>query len=351
MPARSYIKKRESLEKKSQVLASYTTGGDWKYLASSLNVKLSTVYRWIHEGEKPDYRGGNRPRKITDEHRNFMVTKIEQNPRITLAELANLLHSNFNISVSKECVRKHLDAVMYTLKAVRYEPEKANSPENKSKRKLFVTELLHYQSMNLPILYMDETNFNLHITRKEGRSLRGSRCTTVAAGSRGANIHLIGCISNYGLIHHEIRRGSFKKDDALAWVRQCLRRANEIYQSIVVLVLDNAPCHVSVEEILKEEEFRMHFILRLSPYTPMLNPIEKAWSCLKTSVKSKLATQMPGILNMDHTGISQSEARLRHLEDVIRDSISVITPTKCSNFFASIQNLLPSILNLEDVEF
>lgn len=152
------------------------------------------------------------------------------------------------------------------------------------------------------------------------------------------------------MIHYELRRGSFKKDDALEWVRQCLRRANEIYHSIVVLVLDNAPCHVKVEEVIEEEEFRMHFVLRLFPYTPMLNPIEKAWSCLKASVKSKLATQMPAILNMDHTGVSQSEARLRRLEEVIRDSISEITHIKCSNFVASIQNLLPSILNLEDVE-
>ncbi|OAF69028.1 hypothetical protein A3Q56_03235 [Intoshia linei] len=53
---------------------------------------------------------------------------------------------------------------------------------------------------------MDETNFNLHISKKEGRLQRGERCASIAAGSRGANIH---CIGNVGLIHYEIKRGSF----------------------------------------------------------------------------------------------------------------------------------------------
>ena len=198
---------------------------------------------------------------------------------------------------------------------------------------------------------MDETNFNLHFTRKEGRSLRGTRCTTVAAGSRGANVHLIGCISSIGLIHHEVRRGSLKKEDATECFRECLRRVNEIYNSIVVLVLDNAPCHAGIDEVIQEEEFRMHFILRLAPYSPMLNPIERAWSCLKAAVKSKLAEQMQSILSNDHAGISQIKARLRQLESAIVNSVSEITRSKCGNFVVSIQNLLPSVLNLEDVQF
>ena len=126
-----------------------------------------------------------------------------------MKQLADGIREKFGLHVSSECIRLQLDNMLYTLKSVRYEPEAADTVANKEKRKKFASDLLYYQSLNLPILFMDETNFNLHVSRSEGRSLRGKRCTTVAAGSRGANVHVIGCISSMGMIYHQIRRGSF----------------------------------------------------------------------------------------------------------------------------------------------
>lgn len=49
--------------------------------------------------------------------------------------------------------------ILYTLKSVRFKPETAIMLENKEKRKQFVEELLVFQSQNLLILFLDETNF------------------------------------------------------------------------------------------------------------------------------------------------------------------------------------------------
>ena len=87
----------------------------------------------------------------------------------------------YALTISETTVFRHLDILVYTLKSVRYEPERANTPENKQKRKVVVQKLLEYQGQNLPILFMDETNFNIHISRSEGRSVRGTRCTVAAA--------------------------------------------------------------------------------------------------------------------------------------------------------------------------
>ncbi|PSN42988.1 hypothetical protein C0J52_22942 [Blattella germanica] len=51
-----------------------------------------------------------------------------------------------------------------------------------------------------------------------------------------------------------------------------------------------------MEEIFTEEEFSNHHLLTLSPYNPMLNPIESAWSCLKAAIKRNLSMQLPQIL-------------------------------------------------------
>ncbi len=61
----------------------------------------------------------------------------------------------------------------YTLEAVRFVPERANSIEN----------------------------------------------NVVSAGTQGANIHVIGCIGPHGLVYHEIQRGTFRKESAQSWMR------------------------------------------------------------------------------------------------------------------------------------
>ena len=93
-----------------------------------------------------------------------------------------------------------------------------------------------------------------------------------------------------GLLHHEVRRGSFKKTQE--FMRNCLRITQTTYQTPVVMIIDNAPCHTAIEEVFAEEKFPIHQLLRLGLYSPMLNAIEYAWSSLKASVKSDLAFQM-----------------------------------------------------------
>ena len=347
-----YLKKNQAKEKRKQLVASYESNGDWRSLAVDLGVSKFTAYRWVREGDKTDKRGGSRYQKVHEEHKKWLAAQIESNPRITLEELREGLFQNLGLKLSTQGIRIHLDAMLYTLKAIRYEPERANLSDNKVKRKQFVETLLGFQSENQPVVYMDETNFNIHISRSQGRSLSGSRCSVVAAGSKGANIHVIGGISSLGVIHYEIRRGSFKKEQARAWVKECLRQARRKHCGPVVLVIDNAPCHSGIEEVLLDPEFSDHRILRLAPYSPMFNPIESVWSMVKAHVKRALAEKLDFILrNEDRFGISKSEYRLRELEGLIIEAISKITPLVCNNFIAKILNLIPKAINLEDMEY
>jgi len=281
-----------------------------------------------------------------------MVEYIESNPKITLQQLKEKFQHLHQITVSKECLRKHLDGLLYTLKIIRHEPERANSDENKMLRRDFARQLLNYQADNVPLLFMDETNFNLYISRSQGRSKKGTRCRHITAGSRGANIHVIGCISNMGLIHYEVKRGSFKKPDAKEFVRNCLTNASNVYQTPVVLIIDNAPCHAGVEEVFQEENFSNNYLLRLSPYSPMLNAIEHAWSTLKAGVKRDLANQIHQILNNENrANITQSEYRLQRLENIIQNNINQINVPNCVRYIAHIQRHIPDAIELNDMMF
>ena len=143
------------------------------------------------------------------------------------------------------------------------------------------------------------------------------------------------------MIYHEIRRGSFRKDSAREWVKRCLRRGNEIYGGVKTLVLDNAPCHSTIEEVLQEDDFNMHFILRLAPYSPMINPIESVWSFVKATVKRNLADGMAAVLQGEQVNLIKTEYRLQTLESAVTEALSKVTQAMCANFIAHIQNILP----------
>ncbi|PSN58050.1 hypothetical protein C0J52_02062 [Blattella germanica] len=77
-----------------------------------------------------------------------------------------------------------------------------------------------------------------------------------------------------------------------------------------------------MEKIFTEEEFSNHRLLRLSPYSTMLNPIESVWSCLKAAVKRNLSMQLPqSFAGEDRVNTPQYDYRLRHLVNLINQNM------------------------------
>ena len=326
--------------------------GNWKALAENFFILKTTLYCWISKGNQPDTRGGPRNCKVKQVHLDFIQALVDENPRITLKVISERIEAQFGFKLSKSTVAKHLDMMTYTLKAVRFVPERANSIENKNKRSLFCSKLLNYQSTGKPILFMDETNFNLHISRRDGRSQKGRRCNVVSAGTQGANIIVIGCIGPHGLVYHEIQRESFRKESAQSWMREYLRAAKRQYGGPVVMVVDNAPCPSNIEEVFSEEEFLGCEVLRLGPYSPMFNPIEQVWSLIKAYVKQELAAKIVSILAMERRdGLSITEQSARALTSLIEEELGSVTLEVCNRFIAGIQSKIPAVVALEDVVF
>ncbi|KAF7685182.1 hypothetical protein CDIK_4069 [Cucumispora dikerogammari] len=165
----------------------------------------------------------------------------------------------------------------------------------------------------MPIVFMNETDINIHISRSERRSDRGTRCSTVTASSKEANVHIIGAISSLGLIHYELKKDSFKKESASEWVKTCLRIAISKHGGPVVLVVDNALCRSQVENVLQDIHFENCKILRLGPYSLLFYPIENIWSIVKIEVKRNLSNEMLSILGSRVVNLSISEQGVRIL--------------------------------------
>lgn len=349
----NYVKKADKEKARTALISAYDSGGDWRSLLPGLGVSIRTAYRWLESSPNvADKRGGSRKTVINDEHLTFITNKVNANPLITLQELSAELTRGFpNVSVSKETIRTSLEKCLFSIKGVRFEPENANSPVNKEKRKVYVESILGYIGHQRPILYMDESNFNLHISRSQGRSPRGERCSVKAAATRGANIHLIGCIGPLGPLNFQVKRGSFKKDEARQYIQETLRQAEITYGRQVVLVIDNAPAHSNVENEIPTEILGEHVILRLGPYSPMLNPIEGIWSVIKAYVKRAMADSNNSYLTADRNGLSITEFRLRTLETLVNEAIVSVTPELCVRMISSVQHLFSDAILENDMSF
>ncbi|KAE9134134.1 hypothetical protein PF010_g2567 [Phytophthora fragariae] len=169
-----------------------------------------------------------------------------------------------------------------------------NTVQNKIKRKDFLVRLQQLQAAGISIVYMDETNFNLWSSRTRGRSIRGRRAVKKVLAGGGQNLQVIACIGKGGVVHYEMKLGSNKYQHSNEFIRNTLLKFADV--SNVVVVLDNAPCHARAELVFQEPEFAAATLLRLGPYSPMLNLIENVFSAFKSAVKNLMTERRAGII-------------------------------------------------------
>ena len=105
-------------------------------------------------------------------------------------------------------------------------------------------------------------------------------------------------------------------------------------------VIDNAPAHARFEQLLKEHSYVR--ILRLAPYSYLLNPIELVWSTFKSQVKQQLRERMTYLMGITSVnGLSIAEQRIQELEVMANRAIAHITPAMIIAFLARVEKYCP----------
>jgi len=220
-----------------------------------------------------------------------MVDLLEGNCLLTLFDLVDELHVKFGIEVAHQTVHSALDAICYMCKKTHAEPSEMNSSRVKDLRRQYVTEIMDKQAQRKKIVYFDETNFNLFCTRNYGWSHRGSRAVVVRPGTKGDNLSIIACVSASGLEHVQFRWGTNDADAIDCFVRDLLVGLMDQGVSLfdVGVVCDNTSIHAGVKEVVALSDYVGVELIKLSPYSPMLNLIENVFSVFKSEVKHYLA--------------------------------------------------------------
>lgn len=132
---------------------------------------------------------------------------------------------------------------------------------------------------------MDETSTNLTYTRRYGRAPGGQRAAQGVPLHNGANVTLIAALTPHGLQAAMTVNGAVNAGVFAAYLDQVL---GPTLRPGDIVVLDNLPVHkaAGLAEVVEKRGARLLF---LPPYSPDFNPIELAFSKLKTWLRSAAA--------------------------------------------------------------
>ena len=143
------------------------------------------------------------------------------------------------------------------------------------------------------ILYIDESGINTHETAQYGWSPRGQRCHALKSGGHGTRISMISAVRSntpFNFIQPLVFQGSCDWNVFVCWLEYLLKdlKQKDEQTQKYLLILDNASIHKGpvIDDLAARYQTR---IVYLPAYSPDLNPIERAWSILKSKVRHMVA--------------------------------------------------------------
>ena len=143
------------------------------------------------------------------------------------------------------------------------------------------------------LVFLDESGVNLGMTRLYGWGEKSERVVDFVPDVRFQRLSLISTLRRSGINAPMVFEGSLNGDFFKAYVGQALAptlRAGDI------VVMDNASSH-KVEGALQPIYDKGAFVLFLPPYSPDFNPIEQAWSKIKSILRTLKARTRKELLS------------------------------------------------------
>lgn len=151
------------------------------------------------------------------------------------------------------------------------------------------------------------------MARLRDRAKRGMRCRSPVPHGHWKTTTFTGALRLTGMTAPMVLDGPMTAEWFLAYVEQVLAPTLEPRD---VVILDNLPAHkgAAVRAAVEATGARLLF---LPPYSPDFNPIENAFSKLKSILRKAAARTVP------------------ELWDAIRDALPRFTPSECANYFTA----------------
>ncbi|WP_298987502.1 IS630 family transposase [uncultured Roseibium sp.] len=283
--------------------------------AKRFGVSPSTAIRWVNqwfqEGHvDPAQQGGDNRSGRMEAHADEVLALIDATPDITLAELADYLEKAHGLRVSQSTVWRLLDRHGMTFKKTAHASEQQR-PDVLRRREAWFD--LQPDLDPARLVFIDETGANTKMDRLRGRALRGERCRAPVPHGHWKTTTFVGALRLEGMTAPMVLDGTMNGPALLAYVEQVLVPSPSPGD---IMVMDNLPAHkpAAIREAIQAAGAQLRFLL---PYSPDFNPIEMAFSKLKSFLKKTAARTTDDIWGAIATGID------------------LFTTTECQNYFSA----------------
>ena len=301
-----------SLDLRERVVAAVAGGMSRAEAARRFEVSHSSAIRWTQRatatgspGALP--MGGKKPFALADEA-EWIRARLAEKPDITGRELlAELIRRG--VTVSYYGVWHFLDHIGLSFKKSLRASEQDRTDVARRRRqwkqrqgKISATRLV----------FVDETWAKANMTRLHGRCPRGQRLIAKVPHGPRKTLTFVAALRCDGFTAPCVFDGPIDGESFLAWVEQFL--APTLLPGDIV-VMDNLSSHKdpAIRRAIRSAGAKLFY---LPPYSPDLNPIEQAFSKLKTLLRKENARGP------------------EEVERSIGELLSRLTPTECRNFFS-----------------
>ena len=165
----------------------------------------------------------------------------------------------------------------------------------------------------------------------------------IVEGQRGQNLTTCIAISpQWGLVHWMFIRGGMTK------ARYC-DFVSEVIDSPFTLIYDNATSHIDAPRMKDGQDHKL-----LPPYSPFLNPTERAISCVKAAVKRRLTEpaaqeELANRNAAQQANISLQKHRLRTLQEIVSGSFVEVAQFTCSQWNHASMQYMTRCIRMQDI--
>lgn len=267
-------------------------------VAKRLCVDPSTVSRTVGlfhatgSVSKRPYPKERAARTLTEPCKLLILHVIMQKPGILLSEIQKEIEEVLWVQVSLSAICKFIHQSGFTRQRLR----NVATQQDPFEREQFISDVSVYDPEML--VFIDETGADRRNTlRKYGYSMRGKPAVNHSFLVRGERISAIACISLKGLLDVKTVRGTSNGDIFYDFIQENLLSHLMPFNGTnahSVVILDNCAIHhtAEVKSLLKGVGVLVHF---LPPYSPDFNPIEEAFSKVKSDLKTHLDDSMTDV--------------------------------------------------------
>jgi transposase len=150
-------------------------------------------------------------------------------------------------------------------------------------RQVFVKRVaVKLASLAKRLHFIDEFGAHLGLTRLFGRALPGQRVVEATPGYSGAHFTVVAALDWQGICAPWVMEGAMNGVAFETYVEHVLVPALKRGD---IVVADNLSVHKSdrIRQLIEARGAQLEF---LPPYSPDLNPIEKAWAKVKTMLRT-----------------------------------------------------------------